>query len=100
MEEATFHKTQQDMNTLFLGLIIIVDHAVTFGMIVIPLRGNFQDTQFVEGRGTRTKINVWEQHARQFLQWYIQECKRQQIPCDGKAYDVPDAYADFMESKK
>lgn len=33
-----------------------------------------------------------------FAKWYISECKRQRIPCDCVAYDLPDAWADWLES--
>jgi hypothetical protein len=36
--------------------------------------------------------------AINFTRWYIEECERQKQPCDGVAYDLPDAYADWVES--
>ena len=42
--------------------------------------------------------SVIERQVKAFLDWYIAECTRQGVPCDCVAYDIPDAYADWVES--
>lgn len=39
-----------------------------------------------------------EQHALEFVRWYIVQCNRMKVPCDGVKYDLPDAYSDWMEN--
>lgn len=39
-------------------------------------------------------------HTITFTRRYIAECQRQGVPCDGEAYDLSDAYADWMETQR
>lgn len=47
----------------------------------------------------RPAVKSCERFCLTFVQWYISECKRQNVPCDGSAYDLPDAYSDWIKSQ-
>jgi hypothetical protein len=53
--------------------------------------------QFNITRNIQFILNI-EPDCLAFTRWYISECGRQGVPCDGKAYNLTDAYADYVES--
>ena len=48
----------------------------------------------------KVALTELEETCIAFVEWYIKECWRQDIPVDGLTYDLPDAYSDWVESHR